>query len=216
MSFAFGLQMIHPSAADSKPHILGHATARTTTGDTLFEVWNGSTSASLRAKLDLDGRWLIGDGTFGKPAFAFKEDTDCGMYRIAANNVGIAVNGAKVLDVATTGISVVGTITASTSITATTTVTATTSVLTDLVKARSNAPLVFQLSDGTAVATFANASGNLTLPFALAVTGLVSVGGSTPASAAATGTAGTITWEASYIYVCVATNTWERVAIATW
>jgi hypothetical protein len=151
MSFAFGLQMIHPSAADSKPHILGHATARTTTGDTLFEVWNGSTSASLRAKLDLDGRWLIGDGTFGKPAFAFKEDTDCGMYRIAANNVGIAVNGAKVLDVATTGISVVGTITASTSITATTTVTATTSVLTDLVKARSNAPLVFQLSDGTAV-----------------------------------------------------------------
>jgi len=38
----------------------------------------------------------------------------------------------------------------------------------------------------------------------------------TPASAAASGTAGTICWDASYIYVCTATNTWKRVAIATW
>jgi hypothetical protein len=39
---------------------------------------------------------------------------------------------------------------------------------------------------------------------------------STPASASATGTAGTIKWDASYIYVCTAANTWKRVAIATW
>ncbi len=38
----------------------------------------------------------------------------------------------------------------------------------------------------------------------------------TPASATATGTTGTICWDASYIYVCTATNTWKRVAIATW
>ncbi len=38
----------------------------------------------------------------------------------------------------------------------------------------------------------------------------------TPASASATGTAGTIAWDSSYIYVCVATDTWKRVAIATW
>ena len=38
----------------------------------------------------------------------------------------------------------------------------------------------------------------------------------TPASAAATGTAGTIAWDTSYIYVCTATNTWKRVAISTW
>lgn len=38
----------------------------------------------------------------------------------------------------------------------------------------------------------------------------------TPASASATGTTGTIAWDASYIYVCTATNTWKRVAIATW
>ena len=38
----------------------------------------------------------------------------------------------------------------------------------------------------------------------------------TPASAADTGTAGEICWDASYIYVCTATNTWKRSAIATW
>lgn len=38
----------------------------------------------------------------------------------------------------------------------------------------------------------------------------------TPASASATGTTGTICWDASYIYVCVATNTWKRTAISTW
>ena len=38
----------------------------------------------------------------------------------------------------------------------------------------------------------------------------------TPASASATGTAGTIVYDSSYLYVCVATNTWKRVAISTW
>lgn len=38
----------------------------------------------------------------------------------------------------------------------------------------------------------------------------------TPASAATTGTAGQIAWDADYIYVCTATDTWKRVAIATW
>lgn len=38
----------------------------------------------------------------------------------------------------------------------------------------------------------------------------------TPASATATGTAGTIVWDANYIYICTATNTWKRVAISTW
>ena len=39
---------------------------------------------------------------------------------------------------------------------------------------------------------------------------------STPASASATGTEGTIVWDTSYIYVCTAANTWKRVSIATW
>jgi hypothetical protein len=38
----------------------------------------------------------------------------------------------------------------------------------------------------------------------------------TPASASGTGTTGEICWDANYIYVCTATNTWKRTAISTW
>ena len=38
----------------------------------------------------------------------------------------------------------------------------------------------------------------------------------TPASAADTGNAGDIAWDADYIYVCTATNTWKRTALSTW
>lgn len=37
-----------------------------------------------------------------------------------------------------------------------------------------------------------------------------------PASAAATGVAGEIRFAAGFIYICTATDTWERVATATW
>jgi hypothetical protein len=41
-------------------------------------------------------------------------------------------------------------------------------------------------------------------------------GGTAPATAGATGAEGTIRFDANYIYVCTATNTWKRAAIATW
>lgn len=44
----------------------------------------------------------------------------------------------------------------------------------------------------------------------------VRVGTKTPSSASDTGTTGTIAWDSSYLYVCTATDTWKRVAIATW
>ena len=39
---------------------------------------------------------------------------------------------------------------------------------------------------------------------------------STPASASATGTQGQVAWDADYVYVCTATNTWKRTPISTW
>ena len=39
---------------------------------------------------------------------------------------------------------------------------------------------------------------------------------SAPATATSTGTLGDIRYTADYIYVCTATNTWKRTAIATW
>jgi hypothetical protein len=39
---------------------------------------------------------------------------------------------------------------------------------------------------------------------------------SVPANSSANGNAGTIRYDSSYIYVCVANNTWKRAAISTW
>lgn len=55
------------------------------------------------------------------------------------------------------------------------------------------------------------AAGNLVY-----VPGTFRIATSTPASASATGTVGTIAWDSSYIYIATGTNTWKRVAIATW
>lgn len=59
-----------------------------------------------------------------------------------------------------------------------------------------------------------NAGGPSTFTSGTFSTLIVATG--TPASASAAGTTGTILWDSSYLYVCTATNTWKRVAIATW
>jgi len=46
--------------------------------------------------------------------------------------------------------------------------------------------------------------------------GQIMIASSTPASAAATCAAGTVVWDSGFVYVCVATDTWKRAAIATW
>lgn len=38
----------------------------------------------------------------------------------------------------------------------------------------------------------------------------------TPAAAASPGSQGDIAWDSNYLYVCVASNSWKRVAIAAW
>lgn len=54
------------------------------------------------------GTGLFADGTVAAPSISFLADQDTGIYRIGANNIGVAANGAKVLDVSTTGLSVDG------------------------------------------------------------------------------------------------------------
>jgi len=38
----------------------------------------------------------------------------------------------------------------------------------------------------------------------------------TPANAGAPGKKGQITWDSSYLYICVNTNTWKRVGLSSW
>lgn len=68
--------------------------------------------------------------------------------------------------------------------------------------------------NGTATASFGPA-GNVTIgaPDSGYALNLPS---KTPASAADTGTAGDHSWDANYLYICTATNTWKRAALATW
>lgn len=62
----------------------------------------------------------IGDGAVGLPAWTFTNDTDCGLYRIGANNIGFSAAGAKVLDISGSGLAVTGALSATTTVTATT------------------------------------------------------------------------------------------------
>jgi hypothetical protein len=63
--------------------------------------------------LELDGTGTMtgviraADGTVSAPGVTFGADLNSGLYRIGTDNIGAAVNGAKVLDIATTGLGVV-------------------------------------------------------------------------------------------------------------
>lgn len=42
------------------------------------------------------------------------------------------------------------------------------------------------------------------------------ISNSVPATSSSNGTAGTFRYDSSYVYVCVANNTWKRAALSTW
>jgi hypothetical protein len=71
-------------------------------------------------------------------------------------------------------------------------------------------PVVIKTTGNVGVGVGSSASTTLD------VNGTFRINTATPASAAATGVAGQIAWDSSFIYICTATNTWKRVAIATW
>jgi microcystin-dependent protein len=81
--------------------------------DIATEITN---SVAADGQTTLTGPLKAASGTVGAPGVTFASDTDCGLYRIGGNNIGVAVNGAKVLDVATTGLAVTGTLSATTSV----------------------------------------------------------------------------------------------------
>ncbi len=67
-------------------------------------------------------------------------------------------------------------------------------------------PLNFYVgASGATLAGSFTAAGRFILPISV-----------TPSAANAAGVAGTIAWDTGFLYVCVTTNTWKRVAIATW
>ena len=59
----------------------------------------------------------LASGTVALPSLILSTDTTSGMYRIGANNIGVAINAAKVLDISSTGLSVTGALSATNGIT---------------------------------------------------------------------------------------------------
>jgi microcystin-dependent protein len=60
----------------------------------------------------MTGQMKGASGTVALPGITFSADLDCGLYRIGADNVGLSLAGAKVVDFATTGVAVTGTLSA--------------------------------------------------------------------------------------------------------
>lgn len=58
---------------------------------------------------------FTGNGTVSAPAWTFLSDTNTGVYRIGADNIGVTIGGTKILDVKSTGLAVTGNVVTTTS-----------------------------------------------------------------------------------------------------
>lgn len=76
-------------------------------------VTKAQLDAVQNGTVDLARVELSADGTAAAPAVTWNGDADTGIYRIGDNNIGVSANGAKVLDIATTGLGITGVATVS-------------------------------------------------------------------------------------------------------
>jgi len=165
---------------------------------------------------------LTGNGTVAAPSVSFASDQDTGLYRIGANNIGVAANGAKVLDIATAGLSIDGVLSLVKNAAYASTIEGAQTV------AATGNSFLFKNSGATTLLTLAydataTFAGAVTVTGAATFAGAATIAGTvihtlsaTPATSTATGTVGTISWDSGYIYICTSANTWKRVAIGSW
>src|SRR5262245_4467957 len=65
----------------------------------------------------MTGQFKSANGSVDAPGTSFGSDLDCGFYRIGADNIGYAIGGATVLDIAASGLGVTGALSATSAIT---------------------------------------------------------------------------------------------------
>ena len=71
------------------------------------------TNLTVTSTLTVGGSVHGANGSAANPSFAFNSDQDTGLYHINSGNIGVTANGNKVLDIATTGLTVTGALGAS-------------------------------------------------------------------------------------------------------
>jgi hypothetical protein len=87
------------------------ANITTAAGDVALMLSLGSGNWRCLSYLRADGTPIVNgslfpDGSVGTPGIRFTNDTDTGLYRIGANNIGIALSGTKYVDLATAAVTV--------------------------------------------------------------------------------------------------------------
>lgn len=79
----------------------------------------GTTGVVVTGTLTPSDRFLAPAGTVLLPGYSFASDPNTGIYSIGADNIGIAANGSKVLDIGTAGLAVTGTLSSTGALTVT-------------------------------------------------------------------------------------------------
>ena len=79
-----------------------------------FQFWFDTTNNILKIRNAANSAWidwitttatvLLPDGAVGTPSLTFASETDTGLYRIAANTLGIATSGTERVEISDTGI----------------------------------------------------------------------------------------------------------------
>jgi hypothetical protein len=67
-------------------------------------------SLALDGQSTMTGQLKAASGTVLAPGITFGSDLDSGLYRIGANNIGVALNGTKYVDFSTSGTAITGTL----------------------------------------------------------------------------------------------------------
>jgi hypothetical protein len=96
---------IFPQSGESIDDLAADASISIAPGETI--VFTGAETTSLKWETSIQAI-AAENGAVGTPSFTFVTDPDTGLYRIGANNIGVAANGAKVLDISPTGLGVTG------------------------------------------------------------------------------------------------------------
>lgn len=78
--------------------------------DLVTEMTN---SVAADGQTTMTGPLKASSGSVAAPSYTYGADTDSGFYRIGANNIGLSLGGSKVVDYATTGVTITGTLTVS-------------------------------------------------------------------------------------------------------
>lgn len=165
-------------------------------------------------------------GTVGAPGLAFAADTNTGLYQPNDNEIAVALGGVALLTFANAFSTLANFLAVPNGDAANPSVTFTNDTDTGIYRIGANSLGItaggsLKMTVASAGITFNAAASTATtftstgdVNFSGAATLRIPTG--TPASAAAAGSAGQMLYDSSYLYICLSTGVWRRVAHATW